>query len=104
MTTVIVKYQFEGLHCWDNCPIEEVSFLKDKHRHVFHVELEKEVSHADRDVEIIMLKRKAEAFSRSRYDYGRMSCEMIAKELLDKFKLKTCTVLEDGENGAKVYA
>ena len=31
-----------------------------------------------------------------------MSCEMIAKELLDEFKLVSCEVFEDNENGARV--
>jgi hypothetical protein len=101
--SIIVKYQFEALHRWENCPFDEVKFLKHPHRHLFYVEAEKEVTHEDRDIEIIMLKREMEMFSKSKYDYGNMSCEMIAIILLNEFNLKTCTVLEDNENGAKVY-
>jgi hypothetical protein len=101
--TIIVKYQFEAIHHWAECPFEEVGFLRDKHRHIFYVEAEKEVFHNDRDIEIIMLKREMEKYSGSKYDYGTWSCEQIAEDLLNKFKLKSCSVLEDNENGAKIY-
>jgi hypothetical protein len=101
--TVIVKYQIEAIHCWAECPFEEVSFLKDKHRHIFYIEAEKEVFHNDRDIEIIMLKRDMQTYSGKKYDYGTWSCEQIAEDLLNKFNLKTCSVLEDNENGAKIY-
>lgn len=111
-TTVIVNLQVEGLHHWKECPFESVSFLKDKHRHIFHIEAEKEVFHDDRDIEFIMLKRKIICYLHSSYtvkenealDFGTMSCEMIAKELLTKFHLDKCKVMEDNENGAIVYA
>ena len=35
--------------------------------------------------------------------FVKMSCEMIAKELLEKFDLTKCEVSEDNENGAIVY-
>ena len=100
--SVIVRLQFEGIHCWPDCNIEQVSFLRQPHRHIFHVEAEKEVSHDNREVEIIMLKRAMEIYCRERKDYGSESCEMIARNLLHLFSLKSCTVLEDGENGARV--
>lgn len=100
--SIIVKYQFEALHHWPECPFEEVSFLKNKHRHLFYVEVEKEVTHNDRDIEIIMLKRDLQIYSGKGYDYGTWSCEEIAEDLLHKFQLKSCCVLEDNENGAKI--
>jgi len=101
--TIIVKYQFEALHHWADCPLEEVSFLRYKHRHLFYVKAEKEVFHNDRDIEIIMLKREMQSYSNSKYDYGTWSCEQIAEDLLLKYNLKCCSVLEDNENGAKIY-
>ena len=50
---IVVKLQVEGLHQWQDCPIEDVSFLRDRHRHIFHIEVRKKVSHNDRDIEII---------------------------------------------------
>jgi hypothetical protein len=101
--TIIVKYQFEAIHQWLECPFEEVSFLRNKHRHLFYVEAEKEVFHNDRDIEIIMLKRDMQIYSGKGYDYENWSCEQMAEDLLLKFKLKSCSVLEDNENGAKIF-
>lgn len=115
-TTVIVKLQVEGIHNWPQCPFDEVAFLRHPHRHMFHIKAEKLVTHSDRDVEIIMLKRDIEGYLKSRYEhklsysssqvalvFGRMSCEEIATEVAKQFELETCEVLEDNENGAKVY-
>ena len=46
------------MHQWENCPIEEVAYLKDLHRHTFFIECKKEVTHDDRDIEIICFKRE----------------------------------------------
>lgn len=98
---VVVQYQFEGIHAWIDCPLPAVTFLKCPHRHMFHVRAEKEVTHNDREVEIIMLKRDMEQFSN---EYAKTmtteSCEEIAERLLLSFQLTKVTVLEDGENGA----
>lgn len=98
---VIVKLQFEGYHQWSDCPIEDVSFLRNLHRHIFHVTATKEVTHNDRDVEIIMLKRNILSYlSGQPINFGNNSCEDIAEILINKFDLISCEVLEDGENGA----
>ena len=86
-TTIFVTFQMEGTHQWKECPYDDVAFLTDIHRHMFHFRCEREVFHDDRDVEFIKFKR-----------------EMIAKELLNEFKLIKCEVSEDNENGAIVYA
>ena len=108
-TAVIVKLQVEGLHQWAVCDIREVAYLSSLHRHVFHVECKKEVSHDDRDIEIISFKHELKKYLLGVYstdglvcNFGGRSCEMIAKELLQKFELNYCSVLEDGENGAEV--
>lgn len=99
-----IKLFVEGIHCWSECPIPEVSFLRNPHRHIFHITCQKEVTHNDRDIEIIMFKREVESYLRTKYgtpcDFGGMSCEMIASELTNAFKLSICEVMEDGENGA----
>lgn len=109
MTTyVTVKLRVEGIHCWPECPFGEVEFLRTPHRHVFHIVCVKQVTHTDRDVEIIMLKRQVIAALGDLYgtpcDFGRMSCEAIATKLVEFFGLSVCEVLEDGENGAVVQA
>lgn len=95
--------EVEGTHCWPECPFEEVKFLKHPHRHLFKIKAIKEVTHDDRQIEIIMLKRKIlEHLAVYRGDFGHMSCEMIAGQLLHYMNLSFCEVLEDGENGAQV--
>jgi len=101
---VFVTLSYEATHCWPECPIEEVSFLKNPHRHLFLIKCMKLVSHNDRQIEIIMLKRAVGNYLHLKYDgdLGRMSCEDLASELIDVFELASCQVLEDGENGAFV--
>jgi hypothetical protein len=103
-TNIIVKTQFAALHNWPNCNIKEVEFLKHPHRHTFYITCKKEVSHSDRDIEIIMLKNEINTFLYNNYEkgFGPMSCEMIAEMLLKKYELNYCMVLEDNENGAEV--
>ena len=100
---VVVKLQFEGIHRWENCHLDEVFFLKDYHRHIFHVELTKKVSHNDRDIEIIKLKRDIlEYFGTQPVHLDNQSCEDIAEKLLINFDACSVKVLEDNENGAFV--
>lgn len=121
-TEVFCTLQVEGIHCWPECPFEEVAYLRDPHRHMFHIKAYKEVDHSDRDVEFIMLKHRVQSYLLSEYgteithetgwticdnmkvcEFGPMSCEMIAEELIREFGLSACEVSEDGENGAIVY-
>lgn len=115
-TNIIVKLEVEGMHCWPQAAdlLPEVGFLSDRHRHIFHIEARKKVTHSDRDVEIIMFKREITEFLFAEYgkhkhslvnycEFGPMSCEMIAEVLLKKFGLQYCSVLEDNENGAEVF-
>jgi len=101
---IIVKFRFEGVHNWPGCHIEEVDFLKSPHRHMFHVEAMKQVSHDNREIEIIRFKREMTSWIEQNYkgNFESMSCEHIATVLLKMFDLDSCTVLEDGENGAMV--
>lgn len=114
MDTVLVKQHtvvyctvlFEAIHNWPSCPFEEVSYLRDPHRHVFHIKAYKLVYHDDRDVEFIMLKHQVEQYLKDKYPTGKLgatSCEMLARELTEKFDLCQCEVSEDGENGAIMY-
>ena len=108
--TVFCSLQIEGLHNWPDCPIEEVAYLRDLHRHIFHIKAFKPVTHSDRDVEFIWLKHQIQHYIDQRYYsgqykccfFGAMSCEMLAKQLITAFDLSSCEVNEDGENGAIV--
>lgn len=107
-TQVYCTVHVEGVHHWPDCPFDEVKYLRDPHRHMFHIKAFKPVSHDDRDVEFIMLKHEIAEYLRDKYwheegkclYFGAMSCEMIARELIDEFELSVCEVSEDGENGS----
>jgi len=109
---IIINLQVEGIHCWPDAGQFDVTvqFLEYPHRHIFHITCEKSVTHDDRDIEIILFKRAVRDYLEITYmsptyamlDFGNMSCEMIARLLVKDFNLESCTVLEDGENGAKV--
>ncbi len=102
---VIVNFRVEGTHAWPDCHLSEVNFLKHQHRHVFHIRIEKEVARNDREIEIVLFKRMLEEFMEKKYHgkFGNSSCEDIAQRLVERFNLLSCEVLEDGENGAKVF-
>lgn len=116
---VYCTLQIEGTHNWPTCPFDEVDYLRVAHRHMFHIKAHKVVNHDDRDTEFIMLKHEIESFMWSKFgkdsdselhqnmscliEFGPMSCEMIARELIKEFKLCRCEVSEDGENGAILY-
>lgn len=109
-TEVYCTLQIEGVHHWPACPLEEVAYLRDLHRHMFHIKAYANVSHGDRDIEFIVLKHKILNWfydgwfdSELRlFNFGSMSCEMIAERLIEEFNLSRCEVSEDGENGAIV--
>lgn len=108
---VYCTLQIEGTHFWKECRIDEVHYLKHPHRHLFVIKAVIDVSHDDRDVEFICLKHQVRDYLIKQYGvdhnschFGGMSCEMIALELINEFKLFSCEVSEDNENGAIVYA
>jgi hypothetical protein len=125
MIGVIVKTQFEALHCYPDAPME-VAYIRTPHRHVFHVEAEVETFHEDREIEFIMLKQDLNTHIYMKYgsgDIGSTSCEMIALALSGWIKKRypvpekreisnflayadtrkvNIKVFEDNENGAFV--
>ena len=105
-TQVVVRTRFSAIHHWPECPIEEVSYLRESHRHEFHVEMKFNVRHSDRDIEFIVMKNRVDEYLQEHFEarhIGRVSCEDIAGILLSKFKAASVAVFEDGENGAIVY-
>lgn len=109
-TSIWVTFQKEGIHKYPAAAtdpnLSEVSFLAHPHRHMFHFRVELEVFHDDRDVEFILLKRELEGlYTSGTLQLNNMSCEMIARELLQYIKTyypgrdSTIQVSEDNENG-----
>lgn len=104
---IIIRFTVEGTHRWAACDIESVAFLRNEHRHIFYIECRKEVSHSDRDIEIILFKREVTEYLKRHFGepcaFKELSCEMIAENLIQTFGLSLCMVLEDNENGAILY-
>lgn len=113
MTTIWVTTKFAALHYWPEAPVE-VSFLQHPHRHEFHVKLEVQVSHGNRELEFFIIKKWLDnmltVFSTGAFTY---SCEQFAMQILRDFESRfppftnvvrrvAVTVSEDGENGATV--
>jgi hypothetical protein len=98
---IVVNLQIEGIHYWKDCNIKEVEYLKNPHRHTFFIEVHKEVTHNDRDIEIIMFKNKIiNYFGSQPVQFENKSCEDIAEYILYTFEACYVKVLEDNENGA----
>jgi hypothetical protein len=103
-TKVVINTQMTKVHCWPECPFDDVSFLQHPHRHTFHIRVKIPVYHDDRDTEFIQFKNKLDEFLYTRFpsDIGRTSCEMICKNILDHFdNISYVRVMEDNENGAE---
>ncbi len=111
--SVTSKTTFEGVHCWPEAP-DEVAFLRNPHRHIFHVEAHVVVQHNDRDVEFVMLKHKldkrlsVELDDNGVWQMGRKSCEDVAEMLMVSLiswypnRAVAVSVFEDGENGCTI--
>ena len=99
-----VTFEFEGFHLWPDAKNHSENYLQFRHRHMFKCEARKEVSHNDRDIEFIQLKRMMVNYIKMSFgvEFKSMSCEAIAEHLLVHFNLDYVEVTEDGENGAIV--
>lgn len=111
-TFIKVHTSFEGWHCWKGAPIE-VGFLKNLHRHVFHIELKVNVNHKDRALEFFIVQHFLNDVIKKKWpdgQLGSMSCEMVAQEIFDAFCVQyghkkgglSVYVSEDNENGGGV--
>lgn len=106
-TEIVVRFQVAGFHQWPDAP-DNRSYLRDKHRHLFHVEASMPVSHNEREVEF----HDFLDFCRRRFpggDLGARSCESMAEALAITIKNRyqrsaRVAVFEDGEVGAVVYS
>ena len=114
-THVFVTFQVAGFHCWPEAPAH-LAFLRDSHRHQFHVRVELEVE-SSRQVEFFELEAECKSILAhlgnrmplETLDFQGDSCENIAAYLLmelieDDYKPTSVSVSEDGQHGAVVRA
>ena len=101
-----VTTSFEGFHKYTGAPTE-VSFLRNTHRHIFHLKVYIQVYHNDREIEFILFKRYIQNLTGIILDLNYKSCEMISDELYNKIiadypgRVIIIEVSEDGENGSR---
>lgn len=102
-----VTFRKEGIHKYPDAP-EGVEFLRYPHRHVFHIRVDIDVFHDDRDIEFILFKRELEGlFDNGTLQLDHLSCEMISDDIANYLYSKypgrsfSVEVSEDGENGSK---
>lgn len=101
---IIMRFQFEAIHCWPDAGISLSAYLMHPHRHIFHVEAKKSVSHENRDIEFIEYGRIMKKWAEKLVCNMDWSCEKYAMEFIKQFDLVSCRVMEDNENGAEVEA
>ena len=106
--TVICELPIEGFHLWLNA-IDEVKFLRHPHRHTFVIRMAFGVEHDDRDKEIFILRDMIRRFIEKHYglpaQFGPMSCESIARILLEQFRemdVAWVEVWEETTGGARI--
>lgn len=101
---IVLRFTFVGIHSWPAAPVaNQEEYLRYPHRHTFYVEATKDVLHCERDIEIIAYQRILKNWCETFYAKPHyMSCESMANDLLERFELHSCRVLEDNENGAEV--
>lgn len=104
---IIIKTDFPAIHSWPGCDVPGVEFLQHPHRHIFYAVIKFEVTHNDRDIEFIEMKRQIDRYIAEHYrekNLGSKSCEDIAEDIMSAFTADYISVFEDNENGAEIYA
>jgi hypothetical protein len=106
--TVITKLNIEGFHNYPQAP-EKVNFLSCKHRHTFKIKCGYQVTSLNREREIFICRDEIIDYLIESYgspcQFGAMSCEMIANEILEFAQpdgMVWCEVWEEETGGARV--
>lgn len=99
-----IRLTVPGFHHWPGAPTY-VGFLRESHRHLFHITVWWEVGHGNRAREFFteqaVVKQMMERYTLMEhgYEFGPRSCEMIAEEIAEALAAAAVSVSEDGENG-----
>lgn len=110
-SSITVKFSREAVHYWAGAALfPEVAFLQHPHRHVFHVSVQIEVQHDDREIEFFLFRRECEGLCTIPRNWSPVasSCEKFARELAEQVIVRypgrrvSVSVSEDNENEATV--
>lgn len=105
-----VKFTWDAMHFAPHSP-GAVEFETVPHVHTFHITGSRRVAHSERDVWPQVLRSEMigwlDGFFREApigqvADIEAYSCAALAKQLLTRFGLDECEILEDGRAGATV--
>jgi len=108
MSYVIAQFEVDGFHHYPDAP-SRVTFLSYDHRHSFKIKCGYKVTDLNREKEIFMLRDELSEYLYETFGspclFGDMSCEMIAKELLEYGAIDGmvwCEVWEEETGGARI--
>lgn len=99
-----VRLNFEQLHRWKDAP-DKVHYLRNLHRHNFHLQVDIQQFGDDRDIEYIMFADHVKELSKEYQWHENTSCEMFSIDLKGRIEKKyrgrkvRVSLYEDGENG-----
>jgi len=102
-----VKIVIERWHRWPAAP-EKVAFLRNLHRHLFHVNVRVQQFQDDRDLEYFLLREEVGEIVNGFKWEERTSCEMLALSVKRTLEMRyldrmvQVSVYEDNENGCEV--
>ncbi len=107
LVTVWATARLPGFHRWPGAPAHR-AYLRDRHRHLFHVRAAVRVAHDDRDTEFHDLSDMIRGWwGPGARECDAMSCEALARELGAWLRnrgvaVASAEVSEDGESGSVV--
>ena len=108
VVSLLIKTRFIGFHRWKDAP-QDVAFLREWHRHIFHVHVLLRVSKLNRELEFFQVQTELNDYLQQTWEGKSFeaSCEMIADAIIKALStkglpIKSAMVSEDDENGALV--
>jgi len=107
-----VTFQKVGYHYYpaaaDEPNLADVSYLGNKHRHLFKFKVQIEIFHDDREIEFHQFLNYCESLFESRVDIDYKSVEMLSDDLYvaiaEKYPMRNMVIdiSEDGECGCSI--